>query len=314
MDSMQPTSPPRAISARGERNSSMVIICGLATTAMALFGIYILDVLTDDFHVMGWYANYVIPAGAILVGLVASSGYGIASWISGFKITRKLLWTMLALQFIAYFAAQYIEFHGLKLIHRDGKPVGFLEYYDLIARSFAWKQSNGSRGEPLGGWGYAFRALEILGFVGGSLVVPILMAKAPYCEKCQRYQRRQQFGFLAGSVPAKKVKKSDQAGLAAYEAEQQQAFAQGQKTLEELTSCATENKTGDFQNFLTDLKTSKKQTMKLPGRFAIELVHCKQCYAGWLETKFMWGYGNHVRVTQIARKDLQVEFVRSVSA
>jgi hypothetical protein len=111
---------------------------------------------------MGWYANYVIPAGAIIVGIAASSGYGLASWFTGVKITRSLLWIVLVLQFTAYFAAQYIEFIGLHLIHPDsGQPVGFFEYYDLVARTFAWKQSDGSMGQPLGAWGYFFRGLEV---------------------------------------------------------------------------------------------------------------------------------------------------------
>jgi hypothetical protein len=52
----------------------------------ALVGVYLLATNTKDFNIMGWYANYVLPIGALLVGLVASSGYGIASWITGQKI------------------------------------------------------------------------------------------------------------------------------------------------------------------------------------------------------------------------------------
>ena len=61
-----------------ERSRSPVLLCGLATTALALFGVYLLDAKTDDFHIMGWYANYILPVGAVIVGVAASSGYGIA--------------------------------------------------------------------------------------------------------------------------------------------------------------------------------------------------------------------------------------------
>jgi hypothetical protein len=55
-----------------------VILAGLLTTALALLGVYVLDA-KGDFNIMGWHLNYVIPGGAIIVGLVASSGYGVAS-------------------------------------------------------------------------------------------------------------------------------------------------------------------------------------------------------------------------------------------
>ena len=133
---------------REEQSYLLVLISGLATTALTLVGVYVLDANTD-FHIMGWYANYILPIGAVIVGVAASSGYGLASWFSGIKITRSLLWIVLVLQLAAYFATQYIGFKSLHLVHRkNGTPVGFVEYFDATARSFAWKQDNGSAGAP----------------------------------------------------------------------------------------------------------------------------------------------------------------------
>ena len=56
-----------------ERSHSLVLISGLVTTVLTLLGIYVLDARTD-FHIMGLYANYILPVGAILVGVAASSG------------------------------------------------------------------------------------------------------------------------------------------------------------------------------------------------------------------------------------------------
>src|SRR5882762_1919210 len=204
--------PPAPMGAHEEQSYSLVLISGLVTTGLALLGVYLLDTKTEDFHIMGWYANYILPVGALIVGVVASSGYGVGSWLSGIKITRGLLLAVLALQLAAYFAAQYIEFASHHLVHRNGKAVGFFEYFDFAARSFAWKKHDGSGGEPLGLWGYAFRGLEIVGFAAGGLLVPALLSKAPYCESCRRYMRTRQLGLVPGSVPAKKVKKSDLAG------------------------------------------------------------------------------------------------------
>ena len=71
-----------------------------------------------------------------------------------------------------------------------------------MARSYAWKQSNGSMGQPLGAWGYFFRGLEVLGFVAGGLIVPLALRKAPYCPACQR----------AGEK-GEKIRRSRQSGL-----------------------------------------------------------------------------------------------------
>jgi hypothetical protein len=291
---------------REERSNSIVLISGLITTALALLGVYALDRYTDDFHIMGWYANRVIPVGALLVGLVAASGYGIVSWLSGVKITRGLLWLIVALQVLAYFTARYIEFRSLKL------PMSFFEFYDFAARSIAWKQDNGTLGEPVGAWGYGIRFLEVAGFVFGGLVVPLVMLKAPYCPACQLYMKTRQLTLFPASVTVRKVKKSNVAGQAAYEAEQQQAFDQGKQTLEALQQLAAKGDSAGFRKRLDELQPGQKAAGKLPGRFALKLVHCKRCCGGHLISQHILGQGNQIKTTELARADIHSEFVRSI--
>lgn len=296
-----------------EQSYSLVLLSGLATTCLALLGVYVLDRTTDDFHIMGWYANYVIPAGALIVGLAAASGYGLASWFSGIKITSKLLWMVLALQVGAYFAAQYIEFANLHLIHVDsGKPVSFFEYYDFTARSFAWQQDNGSMGEPLGAWGYFFRALEIVGFAGGGLIVPALLRKAPYCADCRRYMRTRQLMTVSASAPARKVKKSDAAGQAAYAEEQQKAMDAGRQSVEKLAQLAVQNQAADFKKVLEELAAGRKAAAKLLLRFNVQLIHCSRCCGGRLRTQLLAGQGNQIKTTEVSKTDLHPEFVRAI--
>jgi len=296
-----------------EKSYSLVLFYGLASTALALFGVYLLDRTTTDFHIMGWYANYVLPIGALIVGIVASSGYGLASWFSGIKITRGLLWLVLGLQFLAYFAAQYIEFKSLHLVHKTtGAPVGFFEYYDLVARSFAWQEHTGQTGQPLGIWGYAFRGLEVLGFAAGGLIIPAIMRKVPYCQSCQRYMRTQQIALFPGSVRARKVKKSDVAAKSAYEAEQQQAFEQGKQTWESLRRLAADAQAPEFRDKLLELQIGKKAAAKLPQRFSLKVVRCKRCATGWLHVHLLTGQGKQLKQTEFARLDIHPDFVRSV--
>ncbi len=306
-------SAPAPMGLREERSYLPVIISGLASTALTLLGVYALDTSAADFNIMGWYANYVIPVGAIIVGLAAASGYGLASWFSGVKITRHLLWMVLVLQLAAYFGAQYIEFKNLHLVHRaTGEPVGFFEYYDMAARSFAWKQSDGSMGEPMGAWGYFFRGLEVLGFAAGGLIVPLLLRKAPYCPECQLYMKTRQLALVPASVPVRKVKKSDLAGTAAYQAEQQQAFDGGKQTVAALQQFAAGNNPAEFQKRVGELLSGKKQAARLPQRLNLQLVHCKRCFSGRLVAQLWVGQGKQMKRTEFARADLNPEFIRSV--
>lgn len=311
--SVEADSTPAHFGPREEKSYSLVLLSGLVTTALALLGVYLLDTRTDDFHIMGWYADYVIPIGALIVGVVASSGYGLGSWFSGIKITRSLLGMVLTLQLVAYFGALYIEFRSLHLIHRrDGTPVGFFEYYDLTARSFAWKDDKGGQGEPLGVWGYAFRGLEVIGFVAGGLIVPAVMRKAPYCPACQRYMRSRQIGVLPAAVPVRKVKKSDAAGLEAYQTEKEQALEKGKRTWEQLRQLALESKAADFQKVLAELEPSKKATAKLPLRLVLKLVSCGRCQSGWLQCSLLSVKGRNVTQTEVGRAEVLPEFVRSL--
>ncbi|HWW03401.1 MAG TPA: hypothetical protein VNZ64_27105 [Candidatus Acidoferrum sp.] len=48
---------PSPMGSQEEQSYSLVLISGLLTTALALFGVYLLDVKVEDFHIMGWYGN-----------------------------------------------------------------------------------------------------------------------------------------------------------------------------------------------------------------------------------------------------------------
>src|SRR5262252_10406441 len=101
------------MSQSSSRGTLAVLLAGVTTTVLALLGVWWLDNNTTDFHVMGWYGDYVIPAGALLVGMAAGSGYGIASYLTGFRIRSAVLAAVVALQLGGYAAAQYLEFRSL---------------------------------------------------------------------------------------------------------------------------------------------------------------------------------------------------------
>jgi hypothetical protein len=298
---------------RPEKQEGVVLCSGLATSALALFGIYLINRTTDDVNIMGWYANYVIPIGAILVGLVAGSGYGVASWVTGVRITKRLLWIVLILQVLSYFAAEHIQFASLGLLHEDGTKVGFFEYYDMMARSFAWKQKDGSMGQPLGAWGYFFQALAVIGFCVGGVIVPAILKAHPYCQNCQIYMRKKALGFIPAGIPAKKIKKTDTAALAEYASADEAVAREAQVRLEQLVQWGKDGNTAEFTAFIRDLATHKKETAKLPRRIGIELVSCKSCWSGYLRTTMYVGLGEDMKVTELGHTPVTDALAREVS-
>src|SRR5437879_245713 len=81
------TPVPNAPAAASNRLPLLVLIFGLATTALVLYGHYFAETHYQE-NVMGLYADYVIPVGALIAGLIAGSGYGLTSYFSGVKIRR----------------------------------------------------------------------------------------------------------------------------------------------------------------------------------------------------------------------------------
>jgi hypothetical protein len=293
----------------------VVLIAGVFTTLLALVGVWALSTYGDE-NIMGWYGNYVIPAGAILVGLVASSGYGLASWITGVKIRKKLLLTILLLQFLAYWGAQYAEFAAMgTLVEKStGKVLTFARYYHLNAVNFAWKKKYGEGNEaPLGELGYCFKLLEIIGFVGGSLLVPIGLMKAPYCELCQVYMKKKRLAVLP-AITARKPKKKDPADVAATKAEHQAAMEAATRQVAHLGQLAEAADAEAFRENMKTLQPGRKQAQKLPRRTTLDLVHCRGCVSGYLLPAMEVGKGNKVQRVEMAKVHVGREIVTAALA
>lgn len=107
-------------------NLPLVLFAAAVTTALTLAAVYLLE--SHGVAVMGWYADYVLPVGAIFVGLFAGSGAG--------------------------FAARYLEYR-VAVARFDGDPPSFLVFFDYYARSMSFEE-NGKVGDPGGLAGPAF--------------------------------------------------------------------------------------------------------------------------------------------------------------
>jgi hypothetical protein len=293
-----------------------VIVAGLLTTALALLGVYMLEVKGET-NVMGWHANYVIPAGAILVGLVASSGYGIASYVTGLKIRKGLLWLILLLQVGAYFGAEYVTFlsRGPLFIVGSVHQLTFPEYFNFTATHFAWKKENGKgTEEPLGEAGYIFIMLEILGFAGGSLIVPGVLMKQPYCELCQMYMKSKRLATLPASIPARKIKKKDAAATQAYNDEQKQAYDISRAKLAYFAELSVAGDAIALRQNMDALLPGNKAAHKLPARISITLVRCRGCNTGHLQPALVTGQGKQVKSINLPRQEWTRELIQEFAS
>lgn len=320
---MSQDSPPVSVAAsevstrdRQARRALTVLVAGVATTALALLGVWWLDNNTTDLHVMGWYADYVIPAGALLVGIVAGSGYGVASYVTGLRIRRGALLAVLGLQLAAYAAAQYLEFRSLTrespLVGDDGAPLTFAGYYHFRATSFAWKD-HGRPGQPIGEWGYFFLGLGVVGFALGGVLAPAVLVKVPYCERCALYMRTSALALVAASVPHRRIPKKDAAARAALTEQQDHAAAGAGALLVRVSALAARGDALGIKAALADHPPRGREARRvgrLPSRLRFGLARCRQCSQGHLQPAMMNGQGRGLRVRALDRLPLPPDAIR----
>ena len=296
------TTTPPATAGKGRL---FVIQTGLVTTAIALAIVYWLSHKTE-FNPMGFYVKLILPLGAIAVGALAGLGYGLASRWTGAKIGRGLLITVCALLVAAYFVAQYIEFRDLDLMYEDtGERVAFIDYFHIVTinMTFTSSRSGSAPGEPLGLWGYAFRALEIGGFVLGGLIAPLVMMSKPYCEPCQRYQTTKELGVVP-TTPANAA--TDATTSPEAVAEEAAAWH------ERLRSMAEAGDAAGFRAAIAPYAGEQKSINKMPTRTRLRLIYCKGCASGKLEGAVLSGQGENVQVDLLPDAKVSSAFINGM--
>lgn len=302
------------------RSAEPVIGGGLVTTLLTLGLLLYLTHIGSDFRPMSLYADYVLPVGALYVGLAAGSGYGLMSYWSGVRIQRRLLITIVVLQLLAYFAAEYIEYvdvlrRAAAAMHVTPKvsaysPLNFLHYFQYKAESFAWKHEHSEQvGEALGKGGYFFVLLGIAGFVGGGLVAPLICLAVPYCEGCQRYMKTRQLGLIPASLPLRKISKADVAGQQQFRAQMEQAATTGTEHGVALRTAAEAGDLPQFRSVSAAAFGKTREVTKLPVRLKVDLVHCPSCRRGWVRQSALNGQGKQMSKKVLNKVEVEPPFV-----
>jgi hypothetical protein len=172
----------------------LVYLAGVATSVVTL---WLVGVLNDHgTYVMGWYANGIIPAGALLVGILSGSGFALGSRVLHVRLTRGYVIGMLSTGVLDYVVATYLTYTNLlEQQHATAAQYSFLQYVQDISEGMSF-----SKWSTLGALGYVFKLLEIAGFALGGMLPAALLFKMPYCGPCQKYLVKQRTGFLSTGV------------------------------------------------------------------------------------------------------------------
>ncbi len=146
---------------------------------------------STGFSLYGLSVLLVIPAGAILAGMVGATGYYFGARLVGCRPSGWLALNMVLVSAATFFLIQYLTYRTADV---GGVPLNQLltypDFLDLSIRSTTIKRAKGrdnGPGQPLGVWGYPLAALKVLGFAAGGLVVYGILAARPYCRPCGRF-------------------------------------------------------------------------------------------------------------------------------
>ena len=181
----------------------LVILCGLLTTIISLVIVSLLA--STDFNLIGWYVLFIIPAGALIVGMASGTGYFIGSKLTNSKIAGIFIWLVFFISVAGYIGSHYVTYRALGEI----EGLTFLEYIKITVENFTFGKigEDGEAGTPLGKWGYLFLVLEGIGFSVGAMVPALCLSGAPYCDSCKLYLKKTAKGHIPSASDRSALKK-----------------------------------------------------------------------------------------------------------
>lgn len=168
-----------------------VALCGLATSILvALADVAIARMTGFDFFTFSLWV--VVPAGALLTGFAAASGYYFGSLYFHKRASATLLIQMVL---IAGAAQLLIYWTGyVTMVLEDGRKVAdfvpFGQYMDLILTKAHYRIGRGQMdtGE-VGSLGYWIAAAQFVGFLLGGVGIYFHLKAKPVCGPCNLYLR-----------------------------------------------------------------------------------------------------------------------------
>ena len=168
-----------------------VALCGLATSILvAIADVAIARMTGFDFFTFSIWV--VLPAGALLTGFAAASGYHFGSLYFHKRANVVLLIQMVAIAGLTQLLIYWLGYATMVL--DDGRKVAdfvpFGEYMDLVLTKAHYRIGRGQAdtGE-VGSMGYWIAVAQFVGFLFGGLAVFGVLKAKPVCAACNLYLR-----------------------------------------------------------------------------------------------------------------------------
>ena len=180
---------------RGLSAELLITLAGLATSAATVALNFVLR-NTVDLDLLSLTYVAVLPAGAIVGGIAAASGYYLAARATHMLPNRRMLLEMLGIALSTWFLAQWLAYALLRFPNgaavRD--VVSFWDYFQVRAEhaELTFRRTRGAeigRTGQLGLWGYARELVQVAGFLVGGLLMWSGLKRLEACVPCGRYAR-----------------------------------------------------------------------------------------------------------------------------
>ncbi len=176
------------------RTDKQILVAAFGATTSLLTGIILgLIEFYTGYAIYSWMFWFIIPAGALLSGFAAASGYYVGAISFNQRPAGGVLFNMIAASVSAFFIVHYIPYFMLEVEGiRVKEAISFWQYLDFDIRhtSLSFIRGGQSTGELGGALGYAFAALQLVGFSIGGFAVFGWLSQNPYCDKCSRYLKK----------------------------------------------------------------------------------------------------------------------------
>lgn len=168
-----------------------VAVCGLLSFAATVAIVVWVERFTG-FNLFTLSVWLVLPAGALITGAAAASGYYFSSLLFHTRPTWVMLVQVVVVAAMSMVAIYYAEYATYTL--EDGTRVAdfvpFLDYLQVYVTSTEMFVGRGHVNTgKVGDFGYVLTGIEFLGFTAGGVFVWLMLRQQAVCVKCGRYVR-----------------------------------------------------------------------------------------------------------------------------
>ncbi len=204
--------------------NQLILYGGLATSAGALFLVYL--IANMGFNLMGLYWLFVVPVGAILVGLASGVGYAVMSKWTNFRASGAYLWLVVGVSLLTYGGSHYVTYrHVLSVNGITPDQVSFINYMQVTTEMAEMADKDGGDdGFTVGKFGYLLLLLEAIGFSGAAVIPLLAVSQGAYCEDCGRYMTKKWEAFHNSEKTTAELKGKKDEKAALIEASMQEVL------------------------------------------------------------------------------------------